>query len=112
MLGGNLHAEDRAHAGRMVSQEHGFPFYDAFAEVVLEGYIDPEETAPEGPFGDHTGYYNEVESFPVFTVESLMPDRAIGYSQQPVELFGVAWMPYYIVDSGGEMVELPAFGQE
>ena len=37
----------------------------------LEGYIDPNEIADEGPFGDHTGYYNEVESFPVFTVETM-----------------------------------------
>jgi len=43
----------------------------ASAEIVLEGYIYPGETAPEGPFGDHTGYYNEVEEFPVFTVESV-----------------------------------------
>lgn len=40
----------------------------ASAEFVLEGYIDPEEMAPEGPYGDHTGYYNEVDTFPVFTV--------------------------------------------
>ncbi|XSG84300.1 MAG: 4-hydroxy-3-polyprenylbenzoate decarboxylase [Methylohalobius sp. ZOD2] len=43
----------------------------ASAEIVLEGFIYPEETAPEGPFGDHTGYYNEVEEFPVFTIESI-----------------------------------------
>lgn len=43
----------------------------ASAEYVLEGYIDPNEYADEGPFGDHTGYYNEVESFPVFTVTSI-----------------------------------------
>lgn len=43
----------------------------ASAEIVLEGYIDPEETASEGPFGDHTGYYNEVETFPVFTVTHI-----------------------------------------
>ncbi|HET7587988.1 MAG TPA: 4-hydroxy-3-polyprenylbenzoate decarboxylase [Gammaproteobacteria bacterium] len=41
------------------------------AEIVLEGVIHPDETAPEGPFGDHTGYYNEVERFPVFTVERI-----------------------------------------
>lgn len=40
----------------------------ASAEIVLEGYIAQDETAPEGPYGDHTGYYNEVDSFPVFTV--------------------------------------------
>jgi 4-hydroxy-3-polyprenylbenzoate decarboxylase len=43
----------------------------AGAEIVLEGVIHPGETAPEGPFGDHTGYYNEVETFPVFTVERI-----------------------------------------
>jgi 4-hydroxy-3-polyprenylbenzoate decarboxylase len=43
----------------------------AGAEFVLEGAIQPGETAPEGPFGDHTGYYNEVESFPVFTIERI-----------------------------------------
>lgn len=40
----------------------------AHAEIILEGYIEPGETAPEGPYGDHTGYYNEVDEFPVFTV--------------------------------------------
>jgi len=43
----------------------------ASAEIVLEGFIYPDEMAPEGPFGDHTGYYNEVDSFPVFTVEKI-----------------------------------------
>ncbi len=43
----------------------------AHSEIILEGYIDPQEVADEGPFGDHTGYYNEVESFPVFTVEKM-----------------------------------------
>jgi 4-hydroxy-3-polyprenylbenzoate decarboxylase len=40
----------------------------ASAEIVLEGYIDPSEYADEGPYGDHTGYYNEVEKHHVFTV--------------------------------------------
>ena len=43
----------------------------ASAEFVLEGHIAPGETALEGPFGDHTGYYNEVDRFPVFTVERI-----------------------------------------
>ena len=43
----------------------------AHAEIVLEGYLEPGETAPEGPYGDHTGYYNEVDSFPVFTVTHI-----------------------------------------
>lgn len=47
----------------------------ASAEIVLEGFIYPGEMADEGPYGDHTGYYNEVESFPVFTVECLTHRR-------------------------------------
>ena len=43
----------------------------ASAEIVLEGVIRPDDVAAEGPFGDHTGYYNEVESFPVFTIERM-----------------------------------------
>ena len=47
----------------------------ASAEWVLEGYIYPGDDAPEGPFGDHTGYYNEVEPFPVFTIERITHRR-------------------------------------
>ncbi len=47
----------------------------ARAEFILEGYIDPEESADEGPFGDHTGYYNEVDRFPVFTVTHITHRR-------------------------------------
>lgn len=43
----------------------------AQSEIVLEGHIMPGETAPEGPYGDHTGYYNEVDEFPVFTVTHI-----------------------------------------
>jgi len=43
----------------------------ASAEYVLEGYLMPGDEADEGPFGDHTGYYNEVDRFPVFTIERI-----------------------------------------
>ncbi len=43
----------------------------ASAEIVLEGHIYPDDWADEGPFGDHTGYYNEVDRFPVFTIERV-----------------------------------------
>lgn len=43
----------------------------ASAEFVLEGFIYPNDMAPEGPYGDHTGYYNEVDTFPVFTIERI-----------------------------------------
>ena len=47
----------------------------ASAEIVLEGVIHPGETALEGPYGDHTGYYNEQASFPVFTIERMTMRR-------------------------------------
>ena len=43
----------------------------ARAEMVLEGFIYPNDTASEGPYGDHTGYYNEQDEFPVFTIERI-----------------------------------------
>ena len=50
----------------------------ASAEIILEGFIYPDDMADEGPYGDHTGYYNEVDKFPVFTVE------AITHRQDPI----------------------------
>ena len=47
----------------------------ASAEIVLEGVLHPGEMAPEGPYGDHTGYYNEVAEFPVFTIERITMRR-------------------------------------
>jgi 4-hydroxy-3-polyprenylbenzoate decarboxylase len=52
----------------------------AEAEIVLEGYVSANQTAPEGPYGDHTGYYNSVETFPVFEL------TAITMRQQPLYL--------------------------
>ena len=53
----------------------------ARAEIVLEGVIHPDETALEGPYGDHTGYYNEQDYFPVFTVERItMRENAVYHS--------------------------------
>jgi 4-hydroxy-3-polyprenylbenzoate decarboxylase len=48
----------------------------ASAEIVLEGVIHPGDSAEEGPHGDHTGYYNEAERFPVFTVERITMRRS------------------------------------
>lgn len=59
---------DKTEVVKCISNDLQVP---ASAEIVLEGYIDPEEMAPEGPYGDHTGYYNEVDSFPVFTVTHM-----------------------------------------
>ena len=61
---------DTAHCYTESCREHGLQV-PASAEFILEGYLEPGELADEGPFGDHTGYYNEVERFPVFTVEAI-----------------------------------------
>ncbi|AHM05501.1 3-polyprenyl-4-hydroxybenzoate carboxy-lyase [Roseibacterium elongatum DSM 19469] len=47
----------------------------AEAEIVLEGWVSPTETAPEGPFGDHTGYYNKAEPFPVAEITAVTHRR-------------------------------------
>ncbi|PCI50456.1 MAG: hypothetical protein COB49_03930 [Alphaproteobacteria bacterium] len=47
----------------------------ATAEIVLEGHISLEDTRDEGPYGDHTGYYNSVEKFPVFTISAITMRR-------------------------------------
>lgn len=47
----------------------------AEAEIVLEGWVSASETAPEGPYGDHTGYYNSVEPFPVMRISAITMRR-------------------------------------
>lgn len=59
----------------------------AHAEIVLEGWVHPGETAPEGPFGDHTGYYNAVEAFPVMRL------TAITHRRDPLYLTTVTGRP-------------------
>jgi 4-hydroxy-3-polyprenylbenzoate decarboxylase len=63
---------DRTEIVKCLSHDLNVP---ARAEIVLEGFIYPGETALEGPFGDHTGYYNERERFPVFTIERMATRR-------------------------------------
>ncbi|HYY40084.1 MAG TPA: UbiD family decarboxylase, partial [Nitrososphaera sp.] len=59
----------------------------ANAEIVLEGYIDPNDIRMEGPFGDHTGYYTPAEPFPTFTLTGIMR------RSQPVYLTTVVGKP-------------------
>jgi 4-hydroxy-3-polyprenylbenzoate decarboxylase len=66
----------------------------AQAEIVIEGYVDPNEHQPEGPFGDHTGYYTPIEPFPVFHVTAITQRRNPIY---PTTIVGIppmedAWM--------------------
>ncbi|MBY6187355.1 4-hydroxy-3-polyprenylbenzoate decarboxylase [Marinobacter hydrocarbonoclasticus] len=56
---------ERTQVVKALSSELDVP---ATSEIILEGYLEPGLEAPEGPYGDHTGYYNEVETFPVLTV--------------------------------------------
>ena len=66
----------------------------ARAEIVIEGYVDPNEHLPEGPFGDHTGYYTPVEQFPVMHVTAITHRESPIY---PATVVGIppmedAWM--------------------
>jgi 4-hydroxy-3-polyprenylbenzoate decarboxylase len=66
----------------------------AQAEIIIEGFVDPTDHRPEGPFGDHTGYYTPVELFPVFHVTAITHRRDPVY---PATVVGIppmedAWM--------------------
>lgn len=61
----------RGRKTEVVKSSVGELIVPARAEMVLEGFIHPGEEAEEGPYGDHTGYYNETETFPVFTIERI-----------------------------------------
>src|SRR3989338_8850715 len=61
----------RGARSEVVPDKSGTLSIPASAEIVLEGHIQPGETALEGSFGDHTGYYNVHDTFPVFTVERI-----------------------------------------
>jgi 4-hydroxy-3-polyprenylbenzoate decarboxylase len=76
----------------------------AQAEVVIEGFIDPNEHQPEGPFGDHTGYYTPVEPFPVFHVTAITHRRAPVY---PATVVGVPPMEDYWMGKATERLFLP-----
>ena len=71
----------RGARSEVVSCGHAALHVPASAEFVLEGFVEPEEEALEGPFGDHTGYYNSQEKFPVFTIERITHrDRPVYHS--------------------------------
>ncbi|AJQ93483.1 4-hydroxy-3-polyprenylbenzoate decarboxylase [Gynuella sunshinyii] len=61
----------RGHRTELVKSVSNELLVPASAEMILEGHIYPDDMAAEGPYGDHTGYYNEVDQFPVFTVETI-----------------------------------------
>jgi len=60
---------------RLVAAETVPLMVPADAEIILEGWVGPDESAPEGPFGDHTGYYNAAEPFPVMRITAITHRR-------------------------------------
>jgi len=76
----------------------------ADAEIVIEGYVDPAESRPEGPFGDHTGYYTPVDDYPVLHVTALTHRRDPIY---PATLVGRPPMEDYWMGKATERLFLP-----
>ena len=77
----------------------------AHAEFVLEGYVVPGETRPEGPFGDHTGYYSPAEDYPVFHVTAVTHRRNPIY---PTIVVGRPPTEDYFMGKASERLMLPA----
>ncbi len=86
---------------RCVSQPLTVP---AGADIVIEGYVDPADQRPEGPFGDHTGYYTPVEHFPAFHVTAITQRRTPIY---PATVVGVPPMEDYWMGKATERLFLP-----
>jgi 4-hydroxy-3-polyprenylbenzoate decarboxylase len=76
----------------------------AEAEIVIEGYIDPNDHRPEGPFGDHTGYYTPVEFFPVFHVTAITRRSDAVY---PTTIVGIPPMEDVWMGKATERLFLP-----
>ncbi len=79
-------------------------YVPADAEIVLEGYVDPDERRMEGPFGDHTGYYSMPEPFPVFHVECMTMRSKPVY---PATIVGIPPMEDGYIGKAVERIFLP-----
>jgi 4-hydroxy-3-polyprenylbenzoate decarboxylase len=78
----------------------------ADADFVLEGYVQPGETRPEGPFGDHTGFYTPVEDYPVFHLTAITHRKDPIY---PATIVGIPPMEDFYMGSASVGVFLPVF---
>ena len=78
----------------------------ADSDFVLEGYVTPGETRPEGPFGDHTGFYTNIEDYPVFHVTAITHRRDAVY---PCTIVGVPPMEDFYIGEASVSVFLPVF---
>src|SRR5215469_7201951 len=78
----------------------------ADADFVLEGYVQPGEMRPEGPFGDHTGYYTAVEDYPVFHLTAITHRKDAVY---PTTIVGMPPMEDYYIGDACVRILLPVF---
>ncbi len=78
----------------------------ADVDFVLEGYVQPGETRPEGPFGDHTGFYTAVEDYPVFHLTAITHRREAVY---PTTIVGIPPMEDFYLGSASVRIFLPVF---
>jgi 4-hydroxy-3-polyprenylbenzoate decarboxylase len=78
----------------------------ADVDFVLEGYVQPGETRPEGPFGDHTGFYTAIEDYPVFHLTAITHRREAVY---PTTIVGVPPMEDFYLGSATVRIFLPVF---
>jgi 4-hydroxy-3-polyprenylbenzoate decarboxylase len=78
----------------------------ADVDFVLEGYVQPGETRPEGPFGDHTGFYTAVEDYPVFHLTAITHRRDAIY---PTTIVGIPPMEDFYLGDASVRIFLPVF---
>jgi 4-hydroxy-3-polyprenylbenzoate decarboxylase len=78
----------------------------ADVDFVLEGYVQPGEMRPEGPFGDHTGYYTAIEDYPVFHVTAITHRRDAVY---PTTIVGIPPMEDFYLGTASVRIFLPVF---
>ncbi|HST31695.1 MAG TPA: menaquinone biosynthesis decarboxylase [Chthoniobacterales bacterium] len=78
----------------------------ADVDFVLEGYVQPGEMRPEGPFGDHTGYYTAVEDYPVFHLTAITHRKDAVY---PTTIVGVPPMEDFYMGDASVRIFLPVF---
>ncbi len=78
----------------------------ADVDFVLEGYVQPGEARPEGPFGDHTGFYTAIEDYPVFHLTAITHRREAVY---PTTIVGIPPMEDFYLGSASVRIFLPVF---
>ena len=78
----------------------------ADVDFVLEGFVQPGEMRPEGPFGDHTGYYTALEDYPVFHLTAITHRKDAIY---PTTIVGIPPMEDFYIGDASVRIFLPVF---